>query len=103
MYAYNIEWEVSMDDVLEKFDELDIYAAGEALEMPAFVYGQMTQEERHEAICNYFRHRHGSCKADFMELPDATELGDDDGIDESEAMYQLEQEYGFCVSGLELR
>lgn len=103
MRAYDIEWEVSDLEILEKLNEMDVYSAADALNISAVFYSNMDEQERHEAALNYFYHRHKSCRADFVGLPSEVELDDIfNSLSKEDVIDWLEQQYGNYVEDCNL-
>ena len=104
MKACDIEWEVSDLEILEKLDEMDVYSAADALNISAVSYSNMDEQERHEAALNYFYHRHKSCRADFVGLPEEVELEDAvfGTLDKADIIDWLEQQYGNYIEDCSL-
>lgn len=104
MKAYDIEWVVSDSEILEKLDEMTTEGAAEVLGLTPQVYGSMTDEERHDAILEYFHRRHVSWRADFVGLPEEVELEDAifSNLDKEDVIDWLEQQYGNYVDDCEI-
>lgn len=98
--AYNIDWDVDMDEVYEHLDEMTCTKAAEALELSKERYANMTTGERHDYAYDKFRH----CPAEldeFLGLPDEVTLPDD--VEEEDAADWLSDTYGYCINGLDIR
>lgn len=104
MKAYDIEWVVSDSEILEKLDEMTTEGAAEILGLTPQVYGNMTDEERHDAILEYFHRRHEGCRAEFVGLPEEVELEDAifSNLDKEDVIDWLEQQYGNYVDDCRL-
>jgi len=104
MKAYNIEWVVSDSEVFEKLDEMTTEGAAEILGLSPQAYGDMTDEERHDAALEYFHRRHEGCRAEFVGLPEEVELEDAvfGNLDKEDVIDWLEQQYGNYVEGCNL-
>lgn len=103
MKAYDIEWEVSDFEILKKLDEMTTEGAAEILGLFPQTYENMTDEERHDAVLEYFHRRHESCRADFVGLPSEVELDDIfNSLDKEDVIDWLEQQYGNYVEDCKL-
>ena len=104
MKAYDIEWEVSDFEIFCKLDEMTTEGAAEILGLYPQTYGDMTDEERHDAALEYFHRRHESCRADFVGLPEEVELEDAifGGLGKEGIIDWLEQQYGNYVNNCQL-
>ena len=103
MKAYDIEWEVSDFEILEKLDEMTTEGAAEILGLFPQTYENMTDEERHDTALEYFHRRHKSCRADFVGLPSEVELDDIfNSLSKEDAIDWLEQQYGNYVLSCKL-
>lgn len=98
MKAYDIEWEVSDFEIFCKLDEMTTEGAAEILGLFPQTYGNMTDEERHDAALEYFHRRHKSCRADFVGLPSEVELDDIfNSLGKEDVIDWLEQQHGNYV------
>ena len=98
--AYNIDWDVDMDEVYEVLDEMTCGLAAKALGLSKARYSNMTTGERHDYATDVFRH----CPAqldEFLGLPDEVMLPDD--VEEEDAADWLSDTYGYCINGLDIR
>ena len=104
MKAYDIEWEVSDLEILEKLDEMTTEGAAEILGLFPQTYENMTDEERHDTALEYFHRRHKSCRADFVGLPEEVELEDAifGALNKEDIIDWLEQQYGNYVNDCNL-
>ncbi len=105
--AYDISWEIDMDEVYAKLDEMTIAGAAKAIEVPFQAYASMTTEERHDYAYDYFRRREAA-KAEFMGLPETVDIPNEFHIkDENEDMDDvtewLSDEYGYFISGYRVK
>lgn len=103
MKAYDIEWNVSDFEILEKLDEMTTEGAAEILGLSPQTYENMTDEERHDTALEYFHRRHKSCRADFVGLPSEVELDDIfNSLNKEDVIDWLEQQYGNYVLSCKL-
>ena len=104
MRVYDIEWVVSDSEILEKLDEMTTEGAAEILGLTPQAYDDMTDEERHDAVLEYFHRRHVSWRTDFVGLPEEVELEDAifGGLDKEDIIDWLEQQYGNYVNDCQL-
>ena len=56
MKARDILWDITDEDIYEVIDEMTVYRAAEALDIPTITYANMTTEERHDYIGNWSSH-----------------------------------------------
>ena len=97
--AFNIDWDVDMDEVYENLDDMAFEKAAEALEIPADRYANMTTGERHDYAYDRFRH----CPAlldEFLGLPDKVTLPDE--VTDDDAADWLSDTYGYCINSFEI-
>lgn len=100
MWAINIDWDVDIEEAFDILDEMKVEEAAEAVGLSSDKYVNMTTEEQHDYVCDYFRHRPGAlCK--LFDLPDKVEVPND--YDEEEISDYLSDKYGFCHWGFELK
>jgi len=105
MKVYDIEWEVSDFEILEKLDEMTTEGATEILGLSSQAYDNMTDEERHDIALEYFHRRHESCRAEFVGLPEEVELEDTifGSLNKEDIIDWLEQQYGNYVENCNLK
>ena len=101
MKASNIEWDIDMDEVYEKFDEVTYEKAAKELGIPAERYANMHTNERHDLIYDTYHHSPGQLY-DFLGLPDEVEIPAEIGTDEEDIANWLSDEYGYCHEGFSL-
>jgi hypothetical protein len=103
MKACDIEWVVSDSEILEKLDEMTTEGAAEILGLSPQAYDNMTDEERHNSVLEYFHRRHVSWRADFVGLPSEVELDDIfNSLSKEDVIDWLEQQYGNYVEDCNL-
>ena len=100
MKAYNIDWDISINEAIEMLDEMDYKNAAFVLGISSDTYANMTTEERHDYAYDLFHHCPGELE-DFMDLPSEVELPEE-LIDEEDITNWLSDEYGFCINGYRL-
>ena len=101
LIAYNINWDIDMDEVYEKLDEMTAKEASKALGVPYETYANMTTEERHDYAYDSFRHNRSDLE-EFMELPEEVRLPKE-LVDEDDISDWLSDEYGYCHEGYNLK
>ncbi len=95
MKAINIEWDIDMDEVYGKLDDMAPEKASEVLGIPLNAYCIMTASERHDYARDAFHHNPGMLY-DFMGLPEEVELPGT--LKEAEDITDwLSDAYGFCI------
>lgn len=100
MKAYNITWDVDMDEALEKLDEMADKEAAEALQILFVRYINLTTEEKHDLAEDRFRHNFVDI-AEFMGMPDEIEIPA--GItDEKDVSDYISDLTGYCHKGFAL-
>lgn len=97
--ARNVEWDINMDEVYEKLDEMTVVNASKALEVPADKYANMTSSERHDYAYDVFRHCPGRLY-EFLELPEAVTLASGTKIEPEDIPDYLSDLYGYCIKSL---
>ena len=100
MKAYNIDWDIDIEEALEQLDEMDYKKAAFVIGVSADLYANMTTEERNDYAYDLWRHCPGLLE-EFVGLPSEVkipkELQDDADITD-----WLSDEYGFCINGYQL-
>ena len=100
MKAYNIEWDIDMDEVYELFDEMEDEPAAKALNVSLKEYKAYAEEDRNDRIEDYFRH----CPAaldELLGLPDEVEIPKE-LVDDGDIADWLSDTYGYCLEGFAL-
>lgn len=100
MKVVNIKWNIDMDEVFEKLDNMTSKNAANELGIPSETYSNMTTTEKHDYAYDYFHHCPGALD-DFMNLPSEIELPKEIEDDEDISDW-LSDVYGFCHEGFEL-
>lgn len=105
MKAFNICWDIDMDEVYEKLDTMSAKDAAKVLELSEREYAKMSVEDRHDWAEEHFRHCPGDLDA-FLGLPDEVEIPseviNDPRCRESRDVLidyisnWLSDEYGYC-------
>ena len=100
MKAYNIDWDIDIEEALEQLDEMDYKKAASVIGVSADQYANMTTGERHDYAYDLWHHCPGLLD-EFVGLPSEVkipkELQDDADITD-----WLSDEYGFCINGYQL-
>ena len=104
--AYNIQWDIDIDDAYERLDEMTAEKAAEELEIPANKYANMTTEERHDFAYDLWHHSPATLE-EFMGLPDEVEIPEELGgpgeyLGEDIADW-LSDTFGFCHKGFDIK
>lgn len=68
MKVTNIKWDIDMDQIYDKLDNMTAENAAEALSLPKEAYANMTTGERHDYAYETFNN-HDDMAAEFMGLP----------------------------------
>lgn len=103
LIASDIEWDIDMDEIYEKMDEIAIDKAAEILGISAVRYGNMTPSEQHDLIYDTIHHNRKSMfmAEELFDLPEEIvlpdELKDTDDITD-----YISDTYGFCIEGYTL-
>lgn len=102
VWACDIDWDIDMDEVYEKLDDMNPRAASIALEIPYAHYSRMTTSERDGYAYDKFRH----CPAEldkFLELPEKVKIPDTVFAEGDDAITDwLSDTYGYCINGYRL-
>ena len=101
LVAYDIQWDVDMDDIYEKFDDMSVEKAADILACPKRVYANMHDGERHDLIHDRFHHNMLDA-AEFVGLPNEVALPKEIIAEEDISNY-LSDEYGYCYEGYSLK
>lgn len=101
MKACNIIWDIDMEQILEKLDDMTVDNAAKALGIPYQTLINMRQYEIHDYAYDMFEHNQ-TAAAEFMELPENVEIPDSVGTDEDDISDWLSDEYEFCHKGFTL-
>lgn len=105
--AYDIDWDINMEEIYEVFDAMPYKKAAEALGLSSERYANMHTDERHDYIFDCFHHNRTNA-AEFVGLPDEVEIPDEFGITNTDDDMQyvtdwLSDEYGYCINGYKVR
>lgn len=101
LVAYDIQWDVDMDEIFEKFDDMSAEKAAEVLVCPKRVYANMNDGERHDLIYDRFHHNMLDA-AEFVGLPNEVALPKE-LINEEDISNYLSDEYGYYHEGYSLK
>lgn len=101
MRAVDIEWDIDINEALEKIHSMSVAEQAKTIEMNPLHYERLSIEHRDDHIRDYYHHRPGAL-LDLMQLPTEVELPDAVTDTEDIANY-LSDYYGFCHRGFELQ
>ena len=101
MKATDIQWDIDMDEVYEKLDDMSCENASEALGVSYRQYADMTTGERHDLAYDIFRHSPGAL-FDFLGLPEEVEIPEEVGDNEEDISNWLSDTFGYCHEGFGL-
>lgn len=101
MKVTNIKWDIDMEQIYERLDDMTAEDAAKALDLPERIYTNMTTSERHDYAYETF-HSHDEAAAEFVCLPTETEIPDDIADDEDAVSDYLSDKYEFCHKGFSL-
>lgn len=101
----NIQWDIEMEDVLDRIFGMKHKTAAEILGVPADTYADMTGNERYDLVYDVF-YDSIEKRAELMGLPKEIEISEEDieeNLDAEEDCYLLEEiedtvsdKYGWC-------
>lgn len=101
MKAYNIQWDVNLDDFLEALDHMTTKNAAKSIGVSPGVYQTMPKVQ----IRDYARPVFSTSKTDianYIGLPSEVEIPDTIEHDDETISDWLSDTYGFCHTGFEL-
>lgn len=101
MKAYDIKWDIDVEDAYDKLDDMTSEKAAEALDLPKEKYANMTTSERHDYAYDAFHHNKVDL-AEFMGLPDEVEIPKSVGTNDEDISDWLSDQYGYCHDGFAL-
>lgn len=101
--AKDIEWDIDIDEIYEKIDNMRVEVAAVTLGISKDTYANMTTEERHDFIYDTYHHNRKSAD-ELFNLPETIEIPEEFGItdtedDMSDVTDWISDEYGFCIKG----
>ena len=108
--AYDINWDVDIDEIYDLLDDSTVAKAAELLEISPERYAAMTTEERHDYAYDKIRHNRLDA-AEMVGLPDEVEIPEDileyyeiTSVDDDMSYITdwLSDEYGYCINGYEV-
>ena len=107
--ATNIKWDVDVDDVMDcidsgYIDEINCDQDAEILGISRSIYGNMTDEERKEYICDAIA-KDKSIAAKLMALPSEVEIPDTMitfDTDANDISDYISDKIGFCHAGFKI-
>lgn len=97
MKVYNIQWDIDIDEALERLSEITPQDGAKLLQVSEETYAAMTTEERNDYAESLFRHNPALLE-ECMGLPDEIVLPETLTEDEDIADW-LSDTYGFCHKG----
>ena len=105
--AYDINWDIDMDNIFSAFDEMTVEKASNILGIPCTTYSNMTTEERHDYIYDTYHHNRKSASELFdlpeeIEIPDVFEIKSEND-DMSDVTDWISDEYGWCINGYSVK
>ncbi len=105
--AYDIEWNVEIDEVYEIFSKMTAHNAAELLNISEKEYSAMGINEKHELIRDRIHHNRISA-SDIADLPEMVEIPAEFGIvSEKDNMEDvtdwLSDKYGYCINGYKVK
>lgn len=107
--AIGIKWDVDMDYIYDRLDDMASEEAAESLGISKRIYANMTTSERYDLAYETF-HGHDDLIAEFMNLPTEVDIPEylakdyernEDGYAEDISDW-LSDEYEFCNKGFNL-
>lgn len=101
LVAYDIQWDVDMDEIYGNFDDMSAEKAAGILACPKRIYDNMNDAERYNLIYDRFHHNMLS-RAEFVGLPNEVALPKE-LINEEDISDYLSDEYGYCHNGFSLK
>lgn len=100
MTATNIQWDIDMDEVYERLDNMTDDKAAGLLNISLSSYQAMSVSDRHDYACDMFHHCPGALD-DFLDLPSEITIPDEI-TDEDDISDWLSDTYGYCHEGFAL-
>lgn len=97
MIAYDIKWNVDIDEAIEKLESMSVRDAARVLQYRPDLYANMIPEDRRDLAREYFRHCPGALE-DFVGLPNEVEIPSELTEDEDISNW-LSDTYGYCHEG----
>lgn len=94
MLITEIDWDVTMDEVLDYFYHFSLKKKSEILNIPIEKLKEMDNELIIDIAENKFHHNPGLID-EIFELPKKLEI---DNMEEDEIADYLSNEYGFCIN-----
>lgn len=101
MKTINIKWDIDMEDILKKLDNLTNEKVSKILGIPERICANLTTTEKYDYTYSLF-YNNDSCFNEFMELPTEMEIPKEIENDEDAISDYLSDETGFCHYGFEL-
>ena len=102
MRAYDIEWDIDIEEAFEKLDTMTLEEAAAALDIQLPLYSKMNTIERRDFAYDRFCHNHTNL-ADFIGVPNKVDIPEEIAKEGTEAISDwLTDEFGWCHRGFRL-
>lgn len=101
MRAYDIEWDIDIEEAFEKLDTMTLEEAAVALDIQLPLYSKMNAIERRDFTYDRFRHNHIDL-AEFIGAPEYVDIPKEIEDDEEAISDWLSDEFGWCHRGFRL-
>lgn len=103
MTAYDIRWNIDVDEAVDELMTKSVYDAAELLGVPGVAFASMSEDERRGRAETEFNHNPVLMER-VMDLPDEIEVPDCYTEDDDEDIANwISNAYGFCIYNFELR
>lgn len=98
--ATHIDWDVDIDEAIEKLDEMTAENAAKALDISKDTYANMTTEERHDFAYDMWHHSPATLD-EFVGVPEEVVIPDplNPEWDEETISDYISEETGWCHNG----
>ena len=105
--AYDIDWDVDINEIYEAFEKMTIYDAAKELCITADTYADMKTVDRHEIIRDKLHHNRINA-AEILGLPDEVKIPGFFGLksekdDTEEVTDWLSDVYGYCINNYKVK
>lgn len=101
VYAYNIGWDIDIDDAVGQLMLMSVQDAAKALNIPVSKFSELSPTERESVAADKFRHCPGLME-DVCDLPAQVEIPENIEDDTEAITEYLSDKYGYCISGYKL-
>ena len=108
MYAYNIYWDIDMDEVYERLDTMPPIDVCNVLKVNPLVYCVMNADQRHGCIYSKFHHSLGLLD-EFLGLPEMVRIPEvlareyRKTKDASYITEYLSDMFGYCINNYNIK